>query len=200
MKRNAVLSILLISFMTIGCSRNIRVNRAQPQAIKSLILEELGNPDTHVHIIQTDGNEHLVRSVVISEDSLHYGQYLQTIPEEFPHDPLLWHFPESTEIKGSGGFSLHNLSKVRYLSRKFARRDAFLIGTSPILCAGISILMRPTNCIDYSYLGWMAIVTSPLYGLLLSIISYRSYVELVFYEGIILPPPSRSRDAQLDSY
>ncbi len=188
MKRKALLSILMILLMTPACSRHIRINRAQPQAVKSHVLEELGKPDTHVHIIQSDGNQHLVRAVVIAEDSLHYGQYLQTLPEEFPHDPLLWRFPESTEDKGPGGFPLRDLARMRYLSRRFARRDAFLIGTSLPLLSGILILTRPANHIDYSFLGWGMIITSPVYGLISVIFAYRSYVDLVFYDETGVPP------------
>ncbi len=128
-----IILLLIGTGLSAGCAHNYRIGHNGIRDLPWSVRSEMPREGTVLHIIETDGTEHLVRSAAAGSDTLYFAHHLASFPT-----PRLEVEPLSADCYGRftdgdrGAIPLRDIAVIRFRSRRrgFGKMYAagFLLG------------------------------------------------------------------------
>ncbi len=167
---------LLAAIMTIapatGCSHTYRLGSNGITDLPWAVRSELPREGTVVHIIETDGTGHLVRSAALSADTLYFAHHLATFPAPSLNvDPLADKYHNGYTDGARGTIPLRNIAVIRFRSLRK--------GFGTMFAAGAVLGCAPALAGEWE----TVLVTAPVTGVIIgAFIPRRNLVTIQFQQ------------------
>ena len=181
MKR--IILILVGAGLSAGCAHTYRLERSRIRDLPWSVRSEMPRDSTVLHIIETDGTGHLVRSAAVGSDTLYFAHHLASFPA-----PQLEVEPLSENCWGRyadgprGTIPMKDIAVIRFRSRRKGFGKMYVAGVLVGSCSAFET-------------GWeTALLIAPVTGVITAaFIPAKSLVEIRFRERMAVSPPVHRR-------